>query len=592
MKSLAYLSAAVALATATPSYGACVFGKVAELPVTMRGLRPTITTKINDQEAKFIVDSGAFYSMVSEEAAARLGMKPSMAPSGLRLQGVGGHSAAAKVARAQTFGFAQATFKNVEFLVAPRAGEGEMVGLLGQNILGTFDIEYDLANGVLRFFKAEDCDKANLAYWSAGKTLSRLPLKGADGGQVMKVLATAKIDGHEINVEFDSGASVSVLSKPAAARAGVKPTSDNVASGGLSYGIFGGGIETYLAPFGSFAIGDEEIRNTQLRVADIEVPQADMLLGADFFLSHRILVSRSQKKIYFTYNGGPVFRLDQARKADAGPAPAADATPVSAAEHSRRGAALAARRDFPAAVASFTKAIEQEPNEPAHFKARAMARFGAGQHAEARADMERALKLKPHDADLLVARGGLYLAEGDETRARTEFDAAFKASTNPRQTSYLIGSAYSGAGRFAAAVGEFDRWLATWPKDEFAAQILNERCWARALWNRDLPVALADCDAAIKRGGKTSSFQDSRGLVLLRMGRLDDAIAQYDAAIRLQPRSAWSLYGRGLAKIRKGDRAGGEADIAAARAVQPDLVEEAKRYGLAVDATAAVAAKS
>jgi hypothetical protein len=32
-----------------------------------------------------------------------------------------------------------------------------------------------------------------------------------------------------------------------------------------------------------------------------------MLLGADFFLSHRIFVSNEQHKVYFTYNGGPVF---------------------------------------------------------------------------------------------------------------------------------------------------------------------------------------------------------------------------------------------------------------------------------------------
>jgi hypothetical protein len=35
----------------------------------------------------------------------------------------------------------------------------------------------------------------------------------------------------------------------------------------------------------------------------------DMLIGADFFLSHRIYVANSQRKLYFTYNGGPVFNL-------------------------------------------------------------------------------------------------------------------------------------------------------------------------------------------------------------------------------------------------------------------------------------------
>ena len=34
----------------------------------------------------------------------------------------------------------------------------------------------------------------------------------------------------------------------------------------------------------------------------------DMLLGIDYFLSHRLYVSRSQRRIYATWNGGRVFR--------------------------------------------------------------------------------------------------------------------------------------------------------------------------------------------------------------------------------------------------------------------------------------------
>ena len=35
-----------------------------------------------------------------------------------------------------------------------------------------------------------------------------------------------------------------------------------------------------------------------------------MLLGSDFFLAHHIYVAYSQDKVYFTYNGGPVFDLN------------------------------------------------------------------------------------------------------------------------------------------------------------------------------------------------------------------------------------------------------------------------------------------
>jgi hypothetical protein len=62
--------------------------------------------------------------------------------------------------------------------------------------------------------------------------------------------------------------------------------------------------------FSSFRIGDEEIRNTRLRIGAIGIAEADMLIGADFFLSHRIYVASSQHKLYFTYNGGPLFNLN------------------------------------------------------------------------------------------------------------------------------------------------------------------------------------------------------------------------------------------------------------------------------------------
>jgi tetratricopeptide (TPR) repeat protein len=59
----------------------------------------------------------------------------------------------------------------------------------------------------------------------------------------------------------------------------------------------------------------------------------------------------------------------------------------------------------------------------------------------------------------------------------------------------------------------------------------------------------------------------------LKLGQFERAIADYDAALTRSPRQAGSLYGRGIAKLRAGDGAGGRADIAAARAIDPDIVE-------------------
>ena len=72
----------------------------------------------------------------------------------------------------------------------------------------------------------------------------------------------------------------------------------------------------------------------------------------------------------------------------------------------------------------------------------------------------------------------------------------------------------------------------------------------------------------------------SRGLVLLRLGRTDPAIADFNEAIRILPRAPWALYGRGLAESRKGLKAQSDADLAAAAAIVPHIADEAKAAGL------------
>jgi len=73
---------------------------------------------------------------------------------------------------------------------------------------------------------------------------------------------------------------------------------------------------------------------------------------------------------------------------------------------------------------------------------------------------------------------------------------------------------------------------------------------------------------------------DSRGLIYLKLGDYDQAIASYDETLKLDPKYADSLYGRGIAKLRKGDTSDGNADIAPAKAIKPDVAEDFAGYGV------------
>jgi tetratricopeptide (TPR) repeat protein len=64
------------------------------------------------------------------------------------------------------------------------------------------------------------------------------------------------------------------------------------------------------------------------------------------------------------------------------------------------------------------------------------------------------------------------------------------------------------------------------------------------------------------------------------MGDYKNSIADYDASIKLNPRDAWSLYGRGIDKLRTQQSKAADEDIAQAKAIWPEVVEEFKQRGI------------
>lgn len=580
--------------------------QTAELPVTMNGLRPMVHAQINGNDVQFVADSGAFYSTLSHGPAEQYKLSLQPPPTWFVLSGVGGE-ARAWLTRVKTFTLLNLAIPNVEFVVTENDFGGGAVGLLGQNVFRLVgDVEYDLANGVIRLVRTHDCGKSPLAYWAKSQPYSVIDIAHSTPTS-LHTAGVAYLNGAKIRVVFDTGAAASVLTLAAAKRAGVTPQSAGVVPAGESHGIGRRAVQTWIAPFASFKIGDEEIRNTHLRIGAVMI-DVDMLIGADFFLSHRVYVANSQDKLYFTYNGGPVFNLTTSAEQTGGrapagaepppaAAPAAPATgatpsaapppdqstpqPSDASGFARRGAAFAARHDFGHAIADLTRACELAPQESSFFYERAMAYWGNQQPDLAMVDLNHALTLDPQELPALVARANLHLRHDEIAAAITDLDAADRAAPRQADVRLHLADQYLFAGQLAAAVKEATLWIDTHLRDDVQMpRARNLRCWARALSGEQLAEALRDCDAALRIRPDTGAFLDSRGLVYLRRGEYDRAIADYDRAIALSSADAWSYYGRGVAKLRKGLTAEGEADIAAAKGLRPKIADEAGKHGV------------
>jgi tetratricopeptide (TPR) repeat protein/predicted aspartyl protease len=585
---------AISLATLLPftSYAACKRSAI-DLPVTIQGTRPVIDAKFNGQDVKLLVDSGAVFSLISSAAVEQYKLATGPAPFGFFLTGVGG-STIPSVATVKSFTIANAEVRNVQFLVSGNeVGAGGGAGLMGQNFLERWDVEYDLANGMLRLMKDEDCRKAFLAYWvKPGDSYTTIDIQRTSPAEPL-TMGSAYVNGVKIRVTFDTGASQSALTLKAAERAGFKIDSPDVVAGGLSRGVGRNWVKSYIAPFDSFKFEDgEEIKHARLRVADMNLDTTDMLLGADFFLSHRIFVSKSQNKLYFTYNGGPVFNLKTATQ-PVPDAPVADpaagtSQPAQAGEHLdaaalvRRGTASAGRHDFEHALADLTRALELEPTNADYIFLRGQIYLQKGDAEKALGDLNQTLALKPDQVRALMTRAELRIAANKPTDARADLDAVDKFAAKQADIRYQLGFAYQRINVQPAAITQFDLWIPAHDEDARLVNARNGRCRARAILGQDLPSALKDCNFAVSHSlkGSNSEMLDTRGLVRLRMGDYDKAIEDYDAALKVNPKNAGALYGRGIAKVKKNKTTEGEADMAEAVKIAPGIADAYKRAGL------------
>ena len=108
---------------------------MAELPVTMSNLKPLITAQINGVDARFVADSGAFFSMITQAAAAQYNLKLGAAPFGLFIKGIGG-TVEPSLATVKVFTLAGIPVHNVEFLVGgSTVGRSESVGRAGPELV-------------------------------------------------------------------------------------------------------------------------------------------------------------------------------------------------------------------------------------------------------------------------------------------------------------------------------------------------------------------------------------------------------------------------------------------------------------------------
>ncbi|WIG57096.1 MAG: hypothetical protein OJF61_002884 [Rhodanobacteraceae bacterium] len=565
---------------ASASAAGCTLGKYGTLSVEMVGERPTTLIKVDGTATRFAIDTGAWFNFMSRANAEALGLKLTPAPFGFRMGGIGGF-ANAEIARIKDLGFLDTDLHGVDFLVG---GSDADQASLGANLLDFADLEIDLAHGKMTLFKADGCRKSALAYWvKDGGTYEVADLHPA-ALHDLRSFVDVTINGKTVRALLDSGAAATLLGRRAAERAGIDLKGPGVKPGVRIRGVGEKTYQSWIVPIDTFSVGTETIQHSEMLVMDGDLGDgsADMILGVDFMLAHHMYIANSQRKLYFTYNGGRVFSLDTASIGAHETAAAAAGTgePKTAADYALRGQARLARGELANALSDLDAAVRLDPNDADDHLTRARILLARQQPDEALGDLDKALDLDPKNLDAWLLRASLRFGKNDEAGAAADLAAAQKLAPAGSMQSRSIASLYVAIDEPSNALPLLDAWIRAHEDDSTLGSALNERCWARALADQSLDGALHDCREAIKRDGDRAAYLDSLGMVYLRLGKYAESIKAYQQALAQSPHTAWSHYGLGLAELHSGQAAAGEAELATARSLDKQIDAHAAKFGL------------
>lgn len=296
----------------------CRYVRTAQLQVTTLYNQPLIEGSVNGLKTPFLLDTGMYKTHISYDFAEKNGLKLSYLNR--NMVGIGGISQTFTT-RIDEFSVGIIKGKKMTILVDSTAGKSALHGgWIGADFLFQSDLELSFSENLIRFFQPIDCENKFLAYWDGDITTLDLEMQDIRDGRPK---FTVLINGHKVQAILDTGATFTVIDQATAKKVGMVRLDDGPKIAVEAGGIGKRKMKFWLERFDSLRIGDELIPNAAIAVGDMwgnsqldhvsadyassVKDEAQLILGMDYLKEHRVLFAISQRKLYISYLGGPLF---------------------------------------------------------------------------------------------------------------------------------------------------------------------------------------------------------------------------------------------------------------------------------------------
>jgi len=221
--------------------------------------------------------------------------------------------------------------------------------------------------------------------------------------------------------------------------------------------------------------------------------------------------------------------------------------------YDNRGNAYEQKNDHDKAIADYNKAIELDPKYAKAYNDRGNAYVQKGGHDKAIADYSKAIELNPKDDDAYTGRAWSYFKAGKAAQGLPDAERSLELYPHNAHALDTRGHIFEALGRREEAIADYRKTLVLDPGEE---------------GKEDLKRLGAPITDFANQGMSILKASDNLGGLFL-----SNAQAAFEARLKVDAKDADCLYGRGLIKLKKGDTDGGNADITAAKAIDPRVAE-------------------
>lgn len=201
--------------------------------------------------------------------------------------------------------------------------------------------------------------------------------------------------------------------------------------------------------------------------------------------------------------------------------------------HAAHGTACLLTKDYPAAEASASRALERDATNLEALEVRARARLSLLDVPGAEADADAVLRRDPDSVNALVCKGSARLVDGATADARAHFEKAYRVEPRSGEAALGVSSAFAQEGDLPRAREWAERAAESEPLDSAPWAALG----ALSAQDGDFQAGLECVDLALALSvpPDLDALHSLRGVCLMGLGRADEAEAELREAESRNP---------------------------------------------------------